>query len=233
MTTAQDKITQYLHEAQTLELTLVRTLQTHRTMTPEGPYRGALDRHLRETRAHADAISHRLRELDAEPSLLDAGYDLAQRLVGQVLALGKAPLDLVRGSSAEEKLLRNAKDECASEAMEIATYDTLEQLARQAGDVRTAELAAEHRADEERMLATLREQLPVLTAGVVATEVLGASSYDPGTTAAGQAARTAAGGELEEAGRIVAGTGSASANEERIAQQQAARERKQSSHAGS
>jgi ferritin-like metal-binding protein YciE len=186
MTSSQDKIAQYLHEAHAMELSLVRTLQAHRAMTPTGDYRTAIERHLRETRGHADRVARRLRELGRSPSLAEMGYGLAQRLVGQVLALGKAPLDLVRGGSAEEKLLKNAKDECATEALEIATYDAIEQLARQAGDEITAKLAADHRADEERMLATLREQLPKLTAAVVGAEVLGEPSYDVGKTGAVQ-----------------------------------------------
>jgi ferritin-like metal-binding protein YciE len=186
MTSSQDKIAQYLHEAQAMELSLVRTLQAHRAMTPAGEYRTALERHLRETRGHAEHVSRRLRELGRSPGVAQMGYGLAQRLVGQVLALGKAPLDLLRGGSAEERLVKNAKDACATEALEIATYDALEQLARQAGDEVTAKLAADHRADEERMLATLREQLPKLTAAVVGAEVLGERSYDVRTTGAVQ-----------------------------------------------
>ena len=127
MPTTHDKIVQYLHEAHAMELGLVRTLQAHVAMTPAGPYRTELDRHLRETRGHADGIARRLRELDQGPSFLSVGVGLAQRTVGQLLALGKAPLDMVaRGGSPEEKLLKNAKDECASEALKIATYDALE-----------------------------------------------------------------------------------------------------------
>lgn len=189
MTSTNEKIVQYLHEAQAMELALVRTLQAHTAMTPTGPYRAALDRHLRETEGHADAIARRLRELDESPGLVDAGVGIGQRLVGQLLSLGKAPLDMVRGGSPEEKLLKNAKDECATEALEIATYDALEQMARQGGDTETARLAADHRADEERMLATLREQLPPLTAAVVGAEVRGASTYDAGRTGAAQTLR--------------------------------------------
>src|SRR3712207_9076613 len=50
----------------------------------------------------------------------------AQDAVGQVIALAKTPLDLVRGTGGEEKVLKNAKDACASEALEIATYLALE-----------------------------------------------------------------------------------------------------------
>jgi ferritin-like metal-binding protein YciE len=191
MATTEDKIAQYLTEAQAMELALVRTLQAHVAMTPTGTYRSLLDRHLRETREHADRIRRRLADLGHAPGITEFGYGIAQRLIGQLLSLGKAPLDVVRGASLEEKLVKNAKDECATEALEIATYDVLEALARDAGDDRTARLAAEHRADEERMLAELRAQLPPLTAAVVGAEVEGEPSYDPSRTGAAQAVRRA------------------------------------------
>lgn len=202
MTTAQDKIAQYLNEAHAMELTLVRTLQAHRAMTPTGPYRSALDRHLRETRGHADAIERRLRQLDRWPGLPERAVGLGQRLAGQLLSLGMAPLHVLRGASPEEKLLKNAKDECASEAQEIATYEALEALARQVGDADTAALAADIRGDEERMLRTLREQIPDLTAAVTGAELRGEGTYDVGSTGAAQAlrdTRRAAGEKAEEA----------------------------------
>ncbi|HEV7774206.1 MAG TPA: DUF892 family protein [Conexibacter sp.] len=158
-------------------------------MTPAGAYRSELDRHLRETRGHAEGIARRLRELDEGPGIAGAGIGIAQTLMGQLLSIGKTPLDMLRGGSPEEKLLKNAKDECATEALEIATYDALEQMARQAGDTATAQLAADHRADEERMLAALRDQLPQLTAAVVGAEVRGKPTYDAGSTGAAQTLR--------------------------------------------
>ncbi|HKG01875.1 MAG TPA: DUF892 family protein [Conexibacter sp.] len=189
MTIAQDKIAQYLHEAHAMELALVRTLQAHSAMTPTGEYRSALDRHLRETRGHADAVARRLRELGRSPGIAETAYGIAQRLAGQAISLAMAPLDMVRGTGGEEKLLKNAKDECASEALEIATYEALEALARQVGDADTAALAAELREDEERMLKTLRAQLPRLTAAVTGAELRDEPSYDVGSTGAAQALR--------------------------------------------
>lgn len=176
MTTGQDKIAQYLHEAHAMELALTRTLEAHRTMARPGAYRDALDTHLRETRGHANAVARRLRELGRSPGLAERGYGIVQRVAGQLVALGMAPLDLVRGGSHEEKLLKNAKDECASEALEIATYEALEALARQLGDTTTAALAADIRADEERMLETLSRHLPALTAAVTGVEVPAATA---------------------------------------------------------
>jgi ferritin-like metal-binding protein YciE len=160
-------LAQYLGEAHAMEAALVTTLQAHLTITPPGSYRQLLQRHLDETRGHATAIERRLGEIDGGANLIGAAIGLVETVVGQMLALAKGPVDLIRGTSLPEKLLKNAKDESATEALEIATYDAIEAVARAIGDDATAELAARHRADEERMLAALRREIPELAGGAV------------------------------------------------------------------
>jgi ferritin-like metal-binding protein YciE len=155
-------VEQLLNEAHATEQALTTTLQAHLSMTPPGPYRQLLDRHLTETRRHSRAVAERLSDLDLGGGVVAAGTGLVRTLVGQALALSKGPLDLLRGGDVDEKLLKNARDECATEALEIATYEALEALAQAQGDRETARLAARHRADEERMLADLRQLLPEL-----------------------------------------------------------------------
>jgi ferritin-like metal-binding protein YciE len=164
---AEALVVSYLHEAHATEQALVTTLGAHLAMTPEGAYHDLLERHLGETRQQARSIERRLSELGEGTGLLSAGVGLAQTVVGQVLALTKGPIDLLRGRSGQEKLLKNAKDECATEALEIATYDALHTLADAVGDEKTARLAERHRGQEERMLKELRRQLPALTRATV------------------------------------------------------------------
>lgn len=163
----QQKIVQYLNEAHATETALIRVLQSQIAMTPGGDYRTALETHLGETRGHASRIERRLRALGDGGGAVQAGIGLAQSLLGQALALGKTPIDLLRGRGHDEKVLKNAKDACATEALEIATYIALEELARGLGDEETATLAADIRADEERMLEAIRRELPKLADAVV------------------------------------------------------------------
>jgi ferritin-like metal-binding protein YciE len=189
MNVSQQKVVQYLGEAQASEQGLVRELQAQIAMTPRGAYRTALETHLAQTRGHADRVGRRLQDLDGGSNPLAAVVGLAQTAVARSLALGKAPLNLIRGSGGEEKILKNAKDTCATEALEIATYTALERLARSVGDDVTADLAAKVLADEQKMLERVLREIPRLTDAVVGADVRGEGSYDITTTGAADAVR--------------------------------------------
>ena len=118
MNASQQKVVQYLGEAQASEHALVRVLQSQIAMTPRGAYRTALEQHLRQTRDHATRVGERRRELGQGGNPLTAAVGAVGSAVGQALALGKTPFDLLRGSGGEEKVLKNAKDAFASEALE-------------------------------------------------------------------------------------------------------------------
>src|SRR5918995_7028784 len=178
MNTAQQKLVQYLNEAHATEQALIRVLQSQIAMTPRGSYRSALQTHLRETREHAQRVERRLQELGQGSNPVMAVVGAVQGVVGQALALGKAPFDLIRGSGGEEKVLKNAKDACATEALQIATYTAIERLAQRLGDDETARLAASIRGDEEKMLERIVREIPKLTDAVVGADVEGDPSYD-------------------------------------------------------
>jgi ferritin-like metal-binding protein YciE len=188
---SQQKVVQYLNEARASEHALVRVLQSQIAMTPRGSYRTALEQHLDVTRVHADRLSARLGELGNGGNPLTAAVGIVESVVGQMLALGKTPVDLLRGSGGEEKVLKNAKDACATEALEIATYTAIERLADSVGDERTAKLAASIRSDEEKMLQRVLREIPKLAAAVVRADVEGDPSYDITTTGAADAVREA------------------------------------------
>ena len=191
MTASQQKIVQYLSEARASEHALVRVLQSQIAMTPRGSYRSALETHLTETRRHAQRVGDRLESLDNGSSPLMAVVGFWEDAFGQALALAKTPLDLLRGSGGEEKILKNAKDTCATEALEIATYTAIERLARSVGDDVTADLAHGILAEEQKMLERVLREIPKLTDAVVRAEVKGDPSYDITTTGAADTVREA------------------------------------------
>jgi ferritin-like metal-binding protein YciE len=182
----QNKTLQYLNEAHASEAGLVRVLQSQIAVTPRGGYRTALERHLRETRDHESRVARRIRELGGGTDLVQTAIGAAETVLAQGLAIGKLPLDLLRGHGGAEKVLKNAKDAAATEALEIATYTAIERLARSADDDATARLAASIRGDEERMLETIVSELPALVDAVTGDR------FDVSTTGAADAARQTA-----------------------------------------
>ena len=104
-------------------------------------------------------------------------------------------------------MLKDAKDACASEALEIATYTAIERTAQTLGDDVTARLAASIRAEEERALARLLREIPRLADAVIEVDVEGnPSSYELGETgAADKRARPGRRRQGDRAGGAVAG----------------------------
>ncbi|MDQ4025826.1 MAG: ferritin-like domain-containing protein [Actinomycetota bacterium] len=165
-------VAKLLSEAHANELALIQTLEAHVRIAPEGPYRDRLDSHIDETRNHAERVQRRLDQLGATRNPLEAGIAVAHSIITNMLAMAKAPIDMVRGAfNVEEKALKNARDEIVTEALEIAQYDAIEHMARAVGDDATARLAVEIRAEEEAMLDDLRAQIPSLVAGAVRANV--------------------------------------------------------------
>jgi ferritin-like metal-binding protein YciE len=199
---SEQKVLQYLDEAHASELALVRMLQSQILLTPRGRYRSALEAHLHQTRGHARRLEHRMQELGQGREPLQALLGFAESAIGQVVALGKAPLDLIRGAGGEEKVLKNAKDTCATEALEIATYTALERLARDVEDDATADLAALIRGEEEQMLERVLREIPRLTDAVVRAELQGHGSYEIAETGAADAIRHA-GSTVSEGAEMV------------------------------
>jgi ferritin-like metal-binding protein YciE len=157
------RVIDYLRDARADELALGRTLRAHIAGAPRGEYRSGLKGYLRETRGHARRVHKRLDELGAGEGSLRSGARALREAGGGVLALSRVPLKAVPRSQSERKLLRGAKFGCATEGLVIATYAALEVVADRAGDRETARLAAEIRAEEQRMLEWLRHEIVKLT----------------------------------------------------------------------
>jgi len=216
MNADQQKVVQYLTEAHASEHALVSVLQSQIAMTPRGAYRTGLEKHLVETRDHAKRVGERAEALGQGGNPLMVIVGAAETVLGQVLAFSKTPLDLLRGSGGEEKVLKNAKDACATEALEIATYTAIERLATAVGDRETATLAASIRKDEEKMLQRILKEIPKLTDAVVQADVKGNPSYDVTTTGAGEAVKETAKATKKAARRASASTKKTARNARKV-----------------
>lgn len=175
------KLVQYLNEAYAKEKELELSLQAHIAMTTlaeRKAYKKKLQEHLRETKAHAKQLERRIKKLGGGPGALGAprealaiGAGKAAAVVKGQVASAKGPLHAIRGTSDQEKLLKNAKTEYFNEHEEIATYAAIETLAEAVNDAETAKLARSIRRDEERMARYLERLIPTLTKAVVRAEI--------------------------------------------------------------
>ncbi len=158
------KLVQYLSEAYGKERELETALQAHIAMTVKGPYKKRLQRHLKETKAHAKQVERRIKQLGG-------GGQTLQTAVGKLTAAAKGPLHAIRGDSEPEKMLKNAKTEYFNEHEEIATYLAIETLAEKARDSETAKLARAIRREEERMASFLQGQIKSLSGAVARADI--------------------------------------------------------------
>lgn len=206
MNEAKQRLIQYLNEAHASEQALTRVLESQIATAPRGGYRKGLQLHLRETRDHARRVEKRLGELGQRENLFQFGIALLESAVGQGLALGRAPLAALRGAGGPERVLKDAKDACATEALELATYTGIERLAEAAGDKQTAKLAASIRAEEQRMLDSLLEEIPKLIGWVLDADARGKAPLAISENGASTSARPARGSTKKAARRTKAST---------------------------
>jgi ferritin-like metal-binding protein YciE len=146
MGSIQDQLVKHIDEAISMEENVKRMLDGMIETTDDAGVNDLLEHHKVETEQHSQRLRARLEAHGASPSMV-------REATGILGALAKLPLDMVRG----EKAGRNARDGYATEHMEIASYQLLERIAKQAGDEETAEVARLNRAEEEAMAQKLDE----------------------------------------------------------------------------
>jgi ferritin-like metal-binding protein YciE len=176
---ANAKLVQYLNEAYGLEKRLEIALEAHIAMTTQAAYKKRLREHLVETKRHGRDVKKRVKALGGTAVTVDAPgpapvADAAQAVISgaqKAVALAQGPLHAVRGTGQEEKHLKNAKTEYASESEEIATYTAIETLAEMLADKDTAKLARSIRREEERMRSYLEKTIPRLTKEMAKAEI--------------------------------------------------------------
>jgi ferritin-like metal-binding protein YciE len=162
------KLVQYLTEAYGKEKELETALEAHIALTNRAPYKKRLKQHLKETKSHAREVERRIKKLGGSTSGLTTTATTAAK---KAVALSKGSLQALRGATDQEKELKNARDEFAEEAHEIALYTAIESLATAVGDKDTATVARTIRRDEERMAGYLEKLIPQLTKAVATAEI--------------------------------------------------------------
>jgi ferritin-like metal-binding protein YciE len=212
-TVAQEKLIQYLNEAYGLEQRLETSLQAHIAMTAHDGYKRRLKEHLTETKRHGRDVKKRIKQLGGVAATVDAPGpaqvgEAAQAVLSgaqKAAALAQGPLHALRGTGQEEKHLKNAKTEYASEAEEIATYSSIEALAQALGDRDTQQLARVIKREEERMRSYLEKEIPRFTKAVAQAEIPASLRAVAGRTKKAPTRSKPAAGRKPAAGKTAAG----------------------------
>jgi ferritin-like metal-binding protein YciE len=175
LNTRDTKLVQYLNEAFTKEKQLEQALESHIGMTTLAPYKKRLQQHLSETKRHAREVERRIKKIGGEPQgitgvVQDAAHTV-QGVAARGAALAQGPIHMVRGTSEQEVLLKNARTEFKEEAEEIAHYTALQNLAEKAGDRETASLAKAILREEKRMAGFLEKLIPRLAKSVAQSDI--------------------------------------------------------------
>jgi ferritin-like metal-binding protein YciE len=177
--TRDAKLVQLLNEAYSKEKHLETALEAHLQVTTRDEYAKRLKDHLKETKSHATQVSRRIRQLGGSadtvsvpgPEGLAKAAGSVSEAVGRAKAAAQGPLDAVRGSGEQERMLRNARTEYRDEADEIAIYTIIDSMAKAVGDKETAKLARDILREEERMQKFLAQLLPELSVDVAHDEI--------------------------------------------------------------
>src|SRR6476661_2186628 len=181
-TPARDSvIVKYLNEAYGKEKQLETNLQAliGRAQNYKTIKKGLQD-HLKVTKNQSREIERRIKALGgkADPgpdlpgpeAITGAGSALAN-VANRAVAAAKGPVQMLRGTSEADNLLRNLRDAFWNEAEEIGHYNVIENVADKLKDRETVQLAKRFRRAEERMQKFLERQIKTLVGEVIKEEV--------------------------------------------------------------
>lgn len=145
-----DLMIAWLNDAYAMENALVPVLENHARDADAHPnVRSRIERHVEETKQHAELVKGCLERKGEEPSA-------AKTTMGNVFGAMQAP---ATGPFRDEEV-KNGLVDFATEHFEIAAYRALIAGARQMGDEETARDCERILRDEEEMASFLEENLP-------------------------------------------------------------------------
>jgi ferritin-like metal-binding protein YciE len=161
-----DQLTKYLTDAHAMEVQALAQMRSAPDMAGDALLSAAFSAHLRETERHEQLIRERLDARDASPSKLE---DLLGAISGKGFVLFAKSQPDTPG-----KLAAHAY---AYEHLELAAYDLLGRVAREAGDAETAAVA--HAIGEEE--AAMGRRLEAAFDATAAASLAAGRTHDPGS----------------------------------------------------
>lgn len=147
--TKREQLIAWLKEAYNMEHKLIPILEKQILATEQYPdIKEHLQRHLSETKQHANSVENCLRELGSDGSELVSNLQhFMGMLEGQIASL------------AEDKLIKFVAADLAVEQFEMAHYRSIQRLAEDLGETHISHTCKEIFFQEEKMAKWLTENL--------------------------------------------------------------------------
>jgi len=147
---SQDLVLAWLNDALAMENALAAVLQHRIKDAKDFPAVQKADReHLSETLHHADLVKQNIARLGSKPST-------AKSLFGTVFGLMQAPMTGLY----KDEVVKNCLIDHAAEQFEVASYTALIDAANAIGDIETAAMCEQIRAEDEAMAERILSLLP-------------------------------------------------------------------------
>ncbi|HWV25385.1 MAG TPA: DUF892 family protein [Thermomicrobiales bacterium] len=147
-----DLVVAWLNDAYAMENSIIEVLEKQVDLASDHPaIQSGIQRHLDQTRGHAETVKSCLSQLGESPSGIKSGLaSIGGKLQGA--AMGAAKDDLVKA----------ALQDYSTEHMEIASYKALILATQEIGEPTLGESLKEVLAEEEAMAQWLDSQLPAI-----------------------------------------------------------------------
>ena len=142
----------WLNDAYAMEQGIVEALEAQVKLAEDHPMvKDGIQRHLEATKGHAESVKQCLDQLGESPSKLKSGMaEIGAKVQGMTMG------------AAEDKLVKAALNDYATEHMVIASYRALIAAAQQLGHPEIAQVCQAILQDELAMAAWLEENTPML-----------------------------------------------------------------------
>jgi ferritin-like metal-binding protein YciE len=140
----------WLNDAHAMEKGITQNLKNHAHDARHHPVMKArLERHLEETRHHAELVKECIERLGGRVSAIKSGMST---VMGTVQGVATGP--------AKDELVKNILADSSAERLEIASYQGIITAAEEIGDTETARICRQILREEEAMSEWLEQQLP-------------------------------------------------------------------------
>jgi ferritin-like metal-binding protein YciE len=167
MTTASERLVQWMRDAHAMEQQAERILEIESRRVENYPeLKARIDRHLDETRGQAERLRMRLERMDG-------GTSVAKDTMANLLGIAQG----LSGVFAGDEIMKASLADYTFEHMEIASYKMLIAAAEQAGDMESKRVCEQNLREEEEMASWLEQHLAPVTRQFLAREEM------PGATA--------------------------------------------------